>query len=150
MLEILHFEIRLPIKTKQMNISSKPNFLSKNHHLLISFLALVPTGIIYGTKSLVTEVFDIQVNTIDLSNILRAIMFLYLAVCLVLFLGMWKSKYWIRATQLNVIFMLSLAIGRVLSIILDGAPTQALVVAMVVEFILGLLSIYQLRRIQRN
>lgn len=130
-----------------MNISSKPNFLSKNYHLLLSFLALVPIGVVYGTKSLVTEVFDIQVNTIDLSNMLRAVMFLYLGVCLVLFLGMWKSKYWKRATQLNIIFMLSLAIGRVLSIILDGAPTQALIVAMVVEFILGFLSIYQLRRL---
>lgn len=128
----------------------KPNALSKNYHLLVSILALVPTGIIYGTKSLVTEFFDIQVKTIDLSNMLKAIMCLYLAICFALFLGMWKSKYWKAATQLNILFMLSLATGRVLSILLDGMPTQAYIVAMIVEFTLGFSSIYQLRRFQNQ
>lgn len=137
-------------KQQQMEATNKTNTISKNYHLIISFLALVPTGIIYGTKPLVTQIFDIQVNTIDISNMLRAIMCLYLIVCFVLFLGIFKSKYWKTATQLNIIFMLSLAIGRVLSILLDGMPTQALIIAMIVEFVLGFLSIYQLNRFRSN
>lgn len=129
-----------------MNANKKPNTFSINYHLIVSILALIPTGIIYGTKSLVTQAFDIQVNSIDLSNMLRAIMCLYLAICFVLFLGIWKPKYWKVATQLNIVFMLSLAVGRVVSIILDGLPTQALIIAMLVEFALGVLSIYQLKR----
>ncbi len=115
-------------------------------HLILSILALVPIAIVYGTKSLVTEFFEIEVNTIDTSNMLRAIMCLYLAVCFVLFLGAWKSKYWRRATQLNIVFMLSLATGRALSMILDGIPTQGYIVSIIVEVVLGLYSIYQIRK----
>lgn len=131
-----------------MKAIKKPNVISKNYHLLVSILVLVPTAIIYGSKSLVTEFFDIQVNTIDLSNMLKAIMCLYLAICFALFMGMWKPKYWKAATQLNILFMLSLATGRVFSILLDGMPTQAYIVAMIVEFTLGFLSVYQLRKFQ--
>lgn len=129
---------------------SKSNPVSKNLHLIVSIIALVPIGIIYGSKSLVTEFFDIQVNTIDQSNMLRATMFLYLAVCFALFLGAWKAKNWKSATQLNIMFMLSLATGRALSMLLDGMPTQGYIISILVEITLGIFSIYQLKKYTTN
>lgn len=129
---------------------NKPNPISKNLHLILSIIALVPVGIIYGSPSLVSEFFDIQVNTIDQTNMLRATMCLYLAVCFVLFLGAWEPKYWKGATQLNVMFMLSLAAGRALSMFLDGMPTQGYIVSIIVEIALGGFSIYQLKKYTRK
>lgn len=73
-------------------------------------------------------------------------MVLYLGVSFVWVLGIWKTEYWERATQLNVLFMIPLAIGRVLSMVDDGLPTGGYIFAVITEFGLGLFSIYQLNK----
>jgi hypothetical protein len=50
---------------------------------------------------------------------LKAIMCLYLGISIVWILGIWKTKYWKTATQLNILFMY-LAIGRMISMLMDG------------------------------
>lgn len=122
------------------------NWISKNFHLIISISIVVPTAIIYGSPSILPEHLDIQVNSIDLSNMLKAIMVLYLGISLVWILGIWKSKYWKRATQLNILFMLTLATGRALSMVTDGIPTDGYIFGIIAEFALGFLSIYQLKK----
>ena len=89
---------------------------------------------------------DIQVNTIDLSNMLKAIMFLYLGISIVWILGIWKPKYWKTATQLNILFMLSLAAGRALSMVVDGIPTQGYIFGIIAEFVIGIYSVFQLKK----
>jgi hypothetical protein len=42
--------------------------------------------------------------------------------------------------------MLSLAIGRVISMFMDGLPTEGYIFGIIAEFILGLFSIYQLKK----
>lgn len=118
----------------------------KNLHLIISILIVVPTAIIYGSPSVLEERLDIQVGSIDLANLLKAIMFLYIGTSLVWIMGIWKPRYWKSATQLNVLFMLSLAIGRTISIMTDGIPTDGYVYGLIAESILGLFSIYQLKK----
>lgn len=127
-------------------MSDKINWIFKNLHLIISLLIVIPTAIIYGSPSILPEHLDIQVNTNDLSNMLRAIMCLYLGISLIWIFGIWKSEYWKKATQLNILFMLSLAIGRVLSMMLDGLPTEGYIFGVIAEFIIGLFSIYQLKK----
>lgn len=122
------------------------HWLSKNFHLIISLSIVVPTAIIYGSPSILPEQLDIQVNTIDLSNMLKAIMGLYLGISFVWVLGIWKPQYWKRATQLNILFMLSLATGRALSTITDGVPTGGYIFGIIAEGTLGFLAIYQLRK----
>lgn len=122
------------------------HWISKNSHLIISLSIVVPTAIIYGSPSILPEHLDIQVNTIDLSNMLKAIMGLYLGISLVWILGIWKSEYWKRATQLNILFMLTLATGRALSMVADGLPTGGYIFGIVAEFTIGILSIYQLKK----
>lgn len=122
------------------------NWIIKNLHLLISLCIVVPTGIIYGSSSILSQQLNIQVNTIDLSNMLKAIMCLYLGISVVWVLGVWKSKYWKRATELNILFMLTLATGRALSMITDGLPTNGYIFGIIAELFLGLFSMYQLKK----
>jgi len=118
----------------------------KHLHLIISLVIVIPTAIIYGSSSILPKFLDIQVHTNDLSNMLKAIMCLYLGISLVWILGIFKPEYWKRATQLNVLFMLTLATGRVLSMVLDGLPTGGYVFGVTAEFVIGLYSIYQLKK----
>ena len=53
-------------------MKDKLNWISKNLHLIISLIIVVPTGIIYGSPSILPEHLDIQVETIDFSNMLKA------------------------------------------------------------------------------
>ncbi len=121
-------------------------WIFKSLHLIISLSIVVPTAIIYGSPSVLPEHLDIQVNTVDLSNMLKAIMCLYLGISLIWALGIWKSKYWKIATQLNVLFMLTLATGRALSMIMDGFPTGGYIFGIIAELLLGLFSLYQLKK----
>lgn len=131
-------------------MKSKINWILKNLHLIVSLSIVVPTAIIYGSPSILPEHLDIQVNTVDLSNMLKAIMFLYLGISLVWIMGIWKTEYWKIATKLNILFMLSLAIGRALSMLMDGFPTGGYVFGIIAEFALGFYSIYQLKKYGRK
>ncbi|AZQ57966.1 DUF4345 domain-containing protein [Maribacter sp. MJ134] len=121
-------------------------WIFKSLHLIISLSIVVPTAIIYGSPSVLPEHLDIEVNTVDLSNMLKAIMCLYLGISLIWALGIWKSKYWKIATQLNVLFMLTLATGRALSMIMDGFPTGGYIFGIFAELLIGLFSLYQLKK----
>jgi len=130
----------------EKNMTNKINWIIKNLHLLVSLSIVVPTGIIYGSPTVLPEHLDIQVETIDLSNMLKAIMCLYIGISLVWILGIWKTEYWKVATQLNILFMLTLATGRALSMITDGFPTGGYIFGIIAEFVIGLYSIYQLKK----
>ncbi|WP_046757207.1 DUF4345 domain-containing protein [Kordia jejudonensis] len=127
-------------------MKSKLNWILKNLHLIVSLLIVVPTAIIYGSPSVLPEHLNIQVKTIDLSNMLKAIMCLYIGISLVWIIGIWKAEYWKIATELNIVFMISLAIGRALSMVMDGLPTGGYVFGIIAEFVLGFYSMYQLKK----
>ena len=127
-------------------MKNKIHWFLKNIHLIISLAIVVPTAFIYGSPSMLPEQLDIQVTTIDLSNMLRAIMCLYLGVSVVWLLGIWKNSYWKSATQLNILFMLTLATGRLLSMLLDGLPTGGYIFGVIAELSIGLYATYQLRK----
>jgi hypothetical protein len=127
-------------------MTDKLNFILKNLHLIISISIVLPTGIIYGSQSILTQQLDIQVNTIDLSNMLKALMCLYIGISTIWVLGIWKREYWKLATQLNILFMLTLAIGRGLSMLIDGLPTGGYIFGIIAEFVLGFYSIFQLKK----
>ncbi|MBT2163645.1 DUF4345 domain-containing protein [Zobellia barbeyronii] len=127
-------------------MKDKINWIFKNLHLLVSAAIVIPTGIIYGSPSILPEHLDIQVQTIDLSNMLKAIMCLYLGIALVWLLGVWKPEYWKKATQLNILFMLTLAFGRAISMVADGFPTGGYIFGIIAELVIGLFSFYQLKK----
>ncbi len=131
---------------KREHRKEKVHWLLKNSHLLLSIAIVVPTAIIYGSPAILPDHLDIEVQSVDLANMLRAIMCLYLGICGVWIAGVWKSRYWKIATQLNILFMLTLATGRLLSIIIDGIPTGGYVFGIIAEGFIGLFSIYQFRK----
>ncbi|CAM1362614.1 conserved membrane protein of unknown function [Tenacibaculum soleae] len=126
------------------------NWFFKNLHLIISVLIVFPTGIIYGSPSILPRQLDIQVTSIDLANMLKAIMCLYIGISFIWGLGILKAKYWKKATEINILFMLTLGIGRGLSIAIDGLPTKGYIFGMIIEFILGAYSIYQLKKYNKS
>lgn len=131
-------------------MTDKINWISKNLHLFVSLTIVIPTAIIYGSPSILPKYLNIQVNTIDLSNLLKAIMCLYLGISLTWIFGIWKTKYWKVATQLNILFMLTLATGRTLSMLTDGLPTGGYIFGIITEFVVGVFSIYQLKKYCTN
>ena len=72
-------------------------------------------------------------------------MCLYLGVSAVWIAGVLKPNYWKVATQLNILFMLTLGTGRLLSMAADGLPTDGYIFGVVAELSLGMYALYQLR-----
>ena len=127
-------------------MNNKINSIYKNLHLLVSLSIVIPTAVIYGSSSILPKFLDIQVNTIDFSNMLKAIMCLYFGISFVWILGIWKTEYWKNATLLNILFMLSLGSGRAISMLIDGKPTDGYVFGILAELIIGIFSIYQFKK----
>lgn len=116
--------------------------------MLISLAIVVPFAFVYGfspAESL-PQLFDFTVETIDLKNVFRAIMGLYLGISAVWIMGIVKPHLWKTATILHIVFMLGLAFGRTMSFILDGIPSQSFVTGLILEFGLGIYGILQWRK----
>lgn len=124
---------------------SKTNFLSKIH-LIISILIVVPVAIVYGFKP--SLIFDIHLNAIDEQNAFKAIMGLYLGFSILWVLGIFKTKYLKPALISNMIFMLGLGFGRLISLVFDGIPTFPYVFGTVGELVLGVYGVVIVNRMK--
>lgn len=94
----------------------------KNLHLGTSSFVIIIVGLIYGINpnKILPLFFDFKVENIDLNNVFRAIMGLYLGMAIYWIIGILKPSQWRNATLINIIFMGGLAFGRILSLIIDG------------------------------
>ncbi|MBO3697535.1 DUF4345 domain-containing protein [Roseivirga sp. E12] len=122
--------------------------LPKNLHLIISLGIVVPFSLVYGISPAenLSQYFDFIVESTDLKNVFRAIMGLYLAISTVWVIGLIKPHFWQVATVLQIVFMLGLAGGRGLSLVLDGIPSQTFVIATILELSLGIYGLLQLKK----
>ncbi len=111
-----------------------------NLDLAISSTIVFPCAIIYGFQS--NLLFNAPVNTIDHATILKAIMGLYLGFGILWIIGIFNKYYWKTATISNMIFMIGLGLGRIISLITDGIPSVIFVVGTVGELVLGLYALY--------
>ncbi|GAL65428.1 hypothetical protein JCM19301_3888 [Jejuia pallidilutea] len=71
---------------------------------------------------------------------------LYLGFSILWILGICKSNYLKLALVSNVVFMLGLGFGRLLSFVLDGTPTFAFVFGTFGELVLGFYGLWVLSR----
>jgi hypothetical protein len=124
-------------------IKTKQDFILKVH-LIISILIVVPVAFVYGFNP--DSQFDIYLNTIDEFNQFKAIMGLYLGFSALWVLGIFKTNYLKVAIISNVVFMLGLGLGRVLSLLLDGTPTFGYVFGTIAELFLGCYGFWILKR----
>ncbi|MFP4844529.1 DUF4345 domain-containing protein [Winogradskyella sp. PE311] len=112
-------------------------------HLVISVLIVIPIAIVYGFNT--SSEFDIQLNTIDEHNQFKAIMGLYLGFSMLWLLGVFKVNYLKPALITNMIFMLGLGSGRLLSWFIDGTPTFGYKFGIFAELFLGLYGLWVLK-----
>ncbi|WP_299098212.1 DUF4345 domain-containing protein [uncultured Winogradskyella sp.] len=104
-------------------------------HLVISVLIVVPIAFVYGFNP--SSEFDIHLNTIDEHNQFKAVMGLYLGFSIVWILGIFKAKFFKLALTSNIIFMIGLGFGRILSWLIDGTPTFGYQFGAFAEIFLG-------------
>ncbi len=118
--------------------------------LLFCAVGLVPIALSYGAvpSASMDLLFGIAVDGVNLTHILRAVMGLYLAMVVVWVAGATRPALTGPALVCCAVFMLGLAGGRLLSIVLDGWPHWLLVVYTGLEVLLGLLALrlYRLRK----
>jgi hypothetical protein len=116
--------------------------------LLISAVGLTPIALSYGVnpQASLKFLFDISLDKINGTHIFRAIMGLYLALIIFWILGARVEKLTQPALCSLVVFMLGLAGGRTLSLLLDGMPNQLLIVYLVLELIFGAVGIWMLKK----
>ncbi|WP_026775785.1 DUF4345 domain-containing protein [Polaribacter sp. Hel_I_88] len=122
---------------------TKQDFITKIH-LIISVLIVVPVSFVYGFNP--SSEFDIQLQTIDEHNFFKAIMGLYLGFSTLWILGIFKHQYLKIALITNMIFMLGLGFGRVLSFFMDGNPTFGYQFGTIAELFLGFYGVWVLKR----
>jgi hypothetical protein len=116
----------------------------KNLHLIISTFIVIPAAFIYGFQS--DLLFNAPISTLDQATIFKAIMGLYLGFASLWILGILKDNYWKIATISNMIFMLGLGFGRIISLITDGIPSDIFVFGLFGELVLGLFALYSLKK----
>ncbi|CAL2055747.1 conserved membrane hypothetical protein [Tenacibaculum sp. 190524A05c] len=101
----------------------------KNLQLLISAIVVIAVSFVYGfnPSEILPAVFGFEVTAIDLKNIFRAIMGLYIFFGVFWIVGIVKSRFWEAATLSNILFMGGLASGRIISTFADGISKQFLI-----------------------
>ncbi len=124
---------------------------SINLHLGISACIVIVVGLIYGVypSKIMPVVFDFKVESLELKNMLRAIMGLYLGLGIFWVMGIIKPTHWRTATLTNVIFMGGLAFGRTISSTFDGISEQ-FTIALILEIILMIWGILNLKSNKGN
>lgn len=111
--------------------------------LVFCAIGLVPIALGYGAKPSVSldALYGITVDSTNLTHIMRAVMGLYLGMVVLWLWGAFKTSMTRSALLSCAVFMLGLAAGRVLSLVLDGMPHWLLVTYAVLEVVLGVMAI---------
>ncbi|MFV8345451.1 DUF4345 domain-containing protein [Flavobacterium sp. ZB4P13] len=125
-------------------------FKLKNLHLGLSSLTVIEVGLTYGINpnKVLPFFFDFKVESIDLSNVFRALMGLYLGLAAYWIIGVFKAEHWRNATLVSTIFMGGLAFGRIISIIFDGIPSFAFSIGTVLEILFMIWGIRNLKTVK--
>lgn len=109
-------------------------------YLLFSAAGLLPIALSYGVAPAKILPQLVQINAIsgDLIHIFRAIMGLYLALIVLWVIGAWRGGELMYAAIISeIVFMLGLAAGRLLSLFVDGWPSPILMAYAVAELLLA-------------
>ena len=116
--------------------------------MIISAIIITIISFIYGLfpSDILPKFFDFKVESIDMKQVFRATMGLYLGMAVFWVIGIFKASYWRMATVANIFFMIGLATGRVISFVLDGIPSIPFSVGLALELTLALWGIKNLNK----
>lgn len=127
----------------------KTNLISfKYLHLRVSAGLILLIALTYGfsPQNIVPGWAEFTADRVDLPSIFKALMGMYLSMALVWVISTLRPQFWYGATLLNIFFTLGLAVGRLISLALDGIPSATMLVGLGVEVALGVWGILSLRR----
>lgn len=102
---------------------------------MIAAAGLTPIALAYGLvpATTVPMLYGVEIDSINIAHIFRAVMGLYLAMVIFWVLGATRDVLRLPALCSVVVFMAGLAGGRLLSVFLDGIPAALLVTYLVLE-----------------
>jgi len=111
--------------------------------LLAVVILIVPIALNYGLcpGTSLPMTLDIKIEGTDQTHIFRALMCLYLAAAIYWGIGAFNPSWQRMAVIWAIFFAFSLAVGRVISLIVDGQPSSLLVIYLVIEIFGGLLGL---------
>lgn len=107
----------------------------ENIFLLVASLGIFPVALTYG---LFQELFfGIEINSIEMTNIFRATMGLYMAMGMFWLVAAFNTKYTLSALHSLIVFMSGLATARFVSMLMDGTPNLVLIGYTVIEAVIA-------------
>ena len=115
--------------------------------LLLIAPSVLAVSLSYGLYPEITlkYLYDIEVNSVNLSNIFRAIMGLYIALSMFWVVGAFKKSLRLAALWSMTVFMTGIALGRILSIIIDGFPYPIFLFYTVIEIFSALMGYFLIK-----
>jgi uncharacterized protein DUF4345 len=112
-------------------------------YLLLVALLLVPIALSYGVApaTVLPKFLEITVSGTDQIQIFRALMCLYLAASTFWAIAAFKPAWQRAAVVWAIFFSFSLAIGRMVSLMVDGPASRLLDLYLALEIVGGLLGL---------
>ncbi len=103
--------------------------------LLVAAAGLTPIALAYGLlpATTVPMLYGVEIDSVNIVHIFRAVMGLYLAMVIFWVMGATREPLRLAALYSLVVFMGGLAMGRLLSLLVDGIPVAPLVIYLVLE-----------------
>jgi hypothetical protein len=116
--------------------------------LLVAGVFLIPVALTYGIDPAATlpKFINTTVEGTDQTHIFRALACLYLGMSTFCIIAAFTPEWRRVAVIWAVFFAYSLAIGRVLSLIIDGTPSPILLFYLAVELVVGTFGLWVLNR----
>lgn len=112
--------------------------LIKKYFLILAFLAVSIIALLYGVSPhwFARTFLDSTDPSLDFAHILRAVMCLYLALGLFWLFSAFKDNLRDTAILTTILFSGGLAVGRLISLLVDGQPSTILLVYILMELAL--------------
>ena len=117
-------------------------------YLLVCAVGIIPIALSYGLapQASLGFLFGLEVSAPNGVHIFRAVMGLYLALAVFWFVGFRSVALRQAAIWSAVVFMLGLAAGRVLSLLVDGPANWLLESYLLLELVFGGVGVLMLMR----
>jgi uncharacterized protein DUF4345 len=132
--------------------ASPPSSKLLRYYLLLLVLVIVPIALSYGLRpgDTLPRMFDIAVSGTDQIHVFRALMCLYLGAAVFWTIAAFTPAWQRTAVIWGIFFAFSLAIGRAISLVMDGRPSLLLLVYLGLEIVGGLLGLSVLAAADRK
>ena len=124
----------------------------KKLFLLVAGVFLIPVALSYGIDPAATlpMIMNVTVEGTDETHIFRALMGLYLGMVAFCIIAAFTPAWQHVAVIWAVFFAYSLAIGRIISLMIDGIPSPMLLFYLAVELVVGTGGLILLTRERSN